>query len=167
MANIGGKVIFFFGTYSFRRFSMIANIFFKVHIWSFYQEAWASPVAQLVKNLPAVWETWVQSLGWEDPLEKGKVTTLQYSGLENSRDYTVHGVTKTQTRLRDSLHFTSLHWSSQIALVVKNLPANAGDRRLRFNPWVRKIPWRREWQFTPVFLPGESYGQSSLVGYSP
>ena len=88
---------------------MIANIFFKVHIWSFYQEAWASPVAQLVKNLPAVWETWVQSLGWEDPLEKGKVTTLQYSGLENSRDYTVHGVTKTQTRLRDSLHFTSLH----------------------------------------------------------
>ena len=35
---------------------------------------WASPVAQLVKNLPAMWETWVQSLGWEDPLEKGKAT---------------------------------------------------------------------------------------------
>ena len=32
------------------------------------------PVAQLVKNLPAIWETWVQSLGWEDPLEKGKAT---------------------------------------------------------------------------------------------
>ena len=36
-----------------------------------------------------------------------------------------------------------------------------------FNPWVRKIPWRREWQPTPVFLPGESHGQRSLVGYSP
>ena len=35
---------------------------------------WASLVAQLVKNLPAMWETWVQSLGWEDPLEKGKDT---------------------------------------------------------------------------------------------
>ena len=35
---------------------------------------WASLVAQLVKNLPAVWKTWVQSLGWEDPLEKGKAT---------------------------------------------------------------------------------------------
>ena len=35
------------------------------------QYSWASPVAQLVKNLPAVWETWVGSLGWEDPLEKG------------------------------------------------------------------------------------------------
>ena len=34
----------------------------------------ASLVAQMVKNLPAVWETWVQSLGWEDPLEKGMAT---------------------------------------------------------------------------------------------
>ena len=36
-----------------------------------------------------------------------------------------------------------------------------------FNPWVRKIPWRRAWQPTPVCLPGESHGQRSLVGYSP
>ena len=39
-------------------------------------------------------------------------------------------------------------------------------RRPGFNPWVRKIPWRRKWQPTPVFLPGESPGQRSLVGYS-
>ena len=39
-------------------------------------------------------------------------------------------------------------------------------RRPEFNPWVRKIPWRREWQPTPVFLPGEFRGQRSLVGYS-
>ena len=39
----------------------------------------ASLVAQLVKNLPAIQETWVQSLGWEDPLEKGKANPLQYS----------------------------------------------------------------------------------------
>jgi len=32
----------------------------------------------------------------------------------------------------------------------------------RFHPWVKKIPWRRAWQLTPVFLPGESYGQRSL-----
>ena len=38
------------------------------------QYSWASLVAQLVKNLPAMWETWVQSLGWEDPLEKRKAT---------------------------------------------------------------------------------------------
>ena len=38
------------------------------------QYSWASLVAQTVKNLPAMWETWVRSLGWEDPLEKGKAT---------------------------------------------------------------------------------------------
>ena len=36
-----------------------------------FQHSWASLVAQTVKNLPAMWETWLQSLGWEDPLEKG------------------------------------------------------------------------------------------------
>ena len=55
-------------------------------------------------------------------------------------------------------------------LVVKNL-ANAraggatGDPG--FNPWVCKIPWRRKWQPTPVFLPEKSHGQRSLEGYSP
>ena len=39
--------------------------------------------------------------------------------------------------------------------------------RPKFNPWVGKIPWRRKWQPTPVFLPGKSHGQRSLVGYSP
>jgi len=40
-------------------------------------------------------------------------------------------------------------------------------RRRGFDPWVRKIPWRRKWQPTPVFLPGKSHGQRSLVGHSP
>ena len=40
-------------------------------------------------------------------------------------------------------------------------------RRLGFNPWLRKIPWRRKWQPTPVFLPGKFHGQRSLSGYSP
>ena len=40
-------------------------------------------------------------------------------------------------------------------------------KRSEFHPWVEKIPWRRAWQPTPVFLPRESHGQRSLVGYSP
>ena len=39
-------------------------------------------------------------------------------------------------------------------------------RRHEFDPWVRKIPWRRKWQPTPVFSPGKFHGQRSLVGYS-
>ena len=53
--------------------------------------------AQLVKNLSAMQETWVQSPGWEDPLEKGKATHSSNSGLENSMECIVHGVTKGQT----------------------------------------------------------------------
>ena len=47
----------------------------------------------------------------------------------------------------------------------KESACNAGD--LGSHAWVRKIPWRRAWQPTPVFLPGESHRQRSLVGYSP
>ena len=48
--------------------------------------------------------------------------------------------------------------------MVKNLPAM---QEAGFDPWVGKIPWRREWLPTPVFLPQEFHGQRSLVGYSP
>ena len=47
-------------------------------------------------------------------------------------------------------------------MVVKNPPA-----RHRFDPLVDKIPWRWAWHSTSIFLPGEPYGQRSLVGYSP
>ena len=55
----------------------------------------------------------------------------------------------------------------QVALVAKKPSTNAGDMRCEFDPCVRKIPWRKAWQSTPVFLSGESNGQSVLVGYSP
>ena len=59
----------------------------------------------MVKNPLAMRETWVRSLGQEDPLEKGTVNPLQYSGLENSLDRgawraTVHRVAKSQTQLK-------------------------------------------------------------------
>ena len=54
-----------------------------------------------------------------------------------------------------------------MVLVVKNLPANVGDERHRFSPWVRKVPWSGKWQPAPVFLPGKFYAQKSLAGYSP
>ena len=80
------------------------------------QSSWASLVAQLVKNPPAMQETPVWSLGWDDPLEKGKATQLQYSGLANFTGCIVHGVTKSRTQLSDfhfllSLSFSILHIS--------------------------------------------------------
>ena len=51
--------------------------------------------------------------------------------------------------------------------VVKSPPASAGDTGDPFHPWVRKTPWRRARQPTPVFLPGKSHRQRSLAVYSP
>ena len=51
--------------------------------------------------------------------------------------------------------------------VVKNPPATQELRRCGFDSWVGKIPWRMEWQLTPVFLLGESHGQRTMAGYSP
>ena len=59
------------------------------------------------------------------------------------------------------------NWATEASLVAqtgKYLPAM---QKPGFHPWVGKIPWRREWQPTTVFLPGEFYGQRSLAGYSP
>ena len=52
--------------------------------------------------------------------------------------------------------------------MVNNLLANAGDAKGAGSiPWVRKIPWRRKWQPTPLYLPGKFHGQRSLADYSP
>ena len=64
----------------------------------------------------------------------------------------------------DILYIYLLIRASLVVQMVKN---HLQCGRLRFHSWVRKIPWRREWQPTPVFLPGESQEQRSLAGYSP
>ena len=66
------------------------------------QYSWAFLVAQTVRNLPAMWETWVQSLGWEDPLKEGMAThsSILAWGIPMDRgawQATVHGVAKSQT----------------------------------------------------------------------
>ena len=82
-----------------------------------------SKVAQIVKNPPAMQETWI-------PLWPPSA---------------FHGLP---------------WWLRQSRICLQY-------RRPRFDPWVRKIPWRREWQPSPVFLPGEFHGQRHLSSCSP
>ena len=77
-------------------------------------------IAQLVNNLPATQETWVQSLGWEDSLEKGMAYPLQYSGLEDSMDCIVHGVVKSGTWLSD-FHFHFSDYKSHFSDYKSNI----------------------------------------------
>ena len=70
-----------------------------------HSSIWASLLAQLVKNPSAMWETWVQSLGWKDPLEKGKAT--HSSTLAWRIPWTVQSLgSQSRTRLSD-LHYLS------------------------------------------------------------
>ena len=65
---------------------------------------------------------------------------------------------------------TGMHLSRELPVAqwVKKPACQYRRRRsLGFDPWVRKIPWRRKWQNTPVVLPGESHAQRGLAGYSP
>ena len=122
-----------------------------------------SLVAQTVKHLPTMWETWVQSLSQEDLLEKAmathssilawKIPWMEEPGKLQSMQL------QSQTRLSN---FTSLlHYRDQEGFLGGTSGKESAcqcmrHRRSRLDPWVGKIPWRRAWQPIPVFLPGES-----------
>ena len=79
-------------------------------------------------------------------------------------------LSRTALRITDIHHIVHSPHSTMdfpIAQMVKNLPAVQETCSAGFDPWVGKFLWRREWQSTPVFLPGEFHGQRSLAGYSP
>ena len=128
------------------------------------------------------------------PGSGGNGNPLQYSCLENlmgraAWHAAVHGVAKesvTTELLNSNIHIHIGYWTAcaqwskirkqpisffsplslgfQVVQVVKSC---LQCRRPGLDPWVGTIPWRRAWQPTPVFLPGESHRQKSLVGYSP
>ena len=86
--------------------------------------------------------------------------SLSYGCMESFRIRTHTGLSKPSRPIKVSLHFQGLPWwldSTESACQCK---------RHGFSLWVRKIPWRRKWQPTPVFLPGKSHGQRSLAASS-
>ena len=109
------------------------------HLYSNISRTWASLVAQTVKNLPIMQETWVRSLGQEDRTEKGM-----------------------------AIHSNILAWRVPRTEEPNDLQS-MGSLRVGHD-WETSLllftfmRWRRKWQPTPVFLPGESQGPGSLVG---
>ena len=89
------------------------------------------------------------TLAWRIPMDRGAWRA------------TVHGGSK-ESNMTECLSTAYSIWVSLVAQTV-----SLQYRGLKLDPWVGKIPWRRAWQPTPVFLPGESHGQRSLEGYSP
>ena len=85
-----------------------------------------------------------------------------FSGLEACGTLAAQpGIEPTPPALGGKVFTTGLPWWQTICLQCRRY------RRCGFDPWVGKIPWRRKWLPTAVFLPGEFHGQRSLAGYSP
>ena len=103
---------------------------------------WASLVAQKLKRLPAMQETRVWSLVWEDPLEKEMATH------SNALAWRIPWMVEPGRLQSMGLQRVGHDWATSLSLFTF-------------------MHWRRKWQPTPVFLPGESHGWWSLVGYSP
>ena len=110
-------------------------------------------------------ETWVRSLGQEDTVEKeiathSSILAWRIPWTEEPGRFPVRGVTRVRNNLATK---------PPPPYVYTGFPGSASGKgpafqcrrlmSLGFNPWVRKIPWKRKWQPTPVFLPSKTYGQ--------
>ena len=154
---------------------------------------WASQVAQMIKNLPAIQKTWVQSLGQQDPLEKGMATHSsiiaqriawteepggpQSTGLQRVRhDWMTNTCTSLHICCICNIHllYPFVCWWT-LTLFLKSwlqwitLQGTWGCRYLS-KTLISFLWWAYVWshlQPTPVFLPGEFHGQRSLENYSP
>ena len=112
--------------------------------------------------------------------EISQARILEWVDISSSKDLVDPEMTLENGRLWNSLTqvlFPSFLYSGCLYLWRKGFPGDSSGKeptcqckRLKrhgFDPWVGKIPWRRKWQSIPVFLPGESHGQRSLVSHSP
>ena len=116
-------------------------------------------------------ETQTRSLGWEKSSGEGNGNPLQYSGLENPHGQrTLVGYSSRDHKESDMTEWLKLlllqTGALQVALVIKNLPADAEDVRNVSSTPGWEDAWSKIWQSVPVFLPGKSHGQRSLAGYS-
>ena len=150
----------------------------------------------MVKYVSSVEETQVRSLDWEDPLEKRMAThsrivtgripwttnpgSLQSMGSQGARsDWAINAFTLllfillSHNSLKRVFLFGRLLSHSPLfrtvcLLIFFVVVFSSGIHLpIRLDPWVGKIPWRRKWHATPIFLPGKSHGQRSQLGYSP
>ena len=128
-----------------------------------YLTVQASLVAQTVKRLSRMRETWTRALGWEDPLEKEMAihsSTIAWKIPWTEEPGRLQSMGSQRIGHNWVISFHLPWW-----LIGKESTCQC--RRCGFDHWVGKILWRKKWQPTPVFLPAKFHGQRSLAGYSP
>ena len=101
---------------------------------------------------------------------RGRQRTKWLDGITDSMDMSL---SKLQEMVKDRevwraiVHGVTKSWAWLSDWTTDGKESAWSCERPGFNPWIRKMPWKRKWQPTSVFLPGELHGQKSLAGYSP
>ena len=101
---------------------------------------------------------------------RGRQRTKWLDGITDSMDMSL---SKLQEMVKDRevwraiVHGVTKSWAWLSDWTTDGKESAWSCERPGFNPWIRKMPWKRKWQPTSVFLPGELHGQKSLTGYSP
>ena len=121
----------------------------------------------MVKNLPAKQEMWVLYLGQKDPWRSKWQPTLVFLPGKSYGQRSLVGYSPQGCKESDMTERVHAKGIGGLPWWLSDKEPTCQCRRHKFDPWVRKIPWWRKWQPTPVFLPGESHEQRSLTGYSP
>ena len=134
------------------------------------QYSWASLVAQLVKNLPAMWETWVWALRWEDPLEEGMAThssILAWRTLWTKEPDRLQSMGSQRVRHDRATSAAHVHICTQCREKTTKLTFFYKKRHVKVNLKDIALSYLglNKFQPTPVFLPGEELEQRSLTGY--
>ena len=139
----------------------------KGDLWAERGRIWAAgsfvQLQDLLPTLPNCWELWI--FQWLPKRSRWHI--LGFKGGVN------HWINLDQNKTADLREFSDKNFPSRLSWLLQSIVpwfrrwrTCPQCRRPRFNPWVRKITWRRKWLPTPVFLPGESLGQRSLAGYT-
>ena len=132
----------------------------------------ASLVAQRIKHLPAMQETWVRPLVWEDPLEKEMATHSSIPAWRIPWTEEPGGLQSAGSQ-RVGHDWATSHTHKELTNIVKLLLIQFhivwilsvfSQCRVSESLFMHTMHWRRKWRPTPVFLPGESQGRRSLVG---
>ena len=139
--------------------------------------AWKTPWMEEAGRLQSmgsrrVRHDWATSLSLSlSCIGEGNGNPLQCSCLENPRDggawwAAIYGVAQSQTQLKQLSSHSSITFIRSGPWWLSGKESSHPCKRCSFDPWIQKIPWRRKWQSTLVFLLRKSHRQRSLAGYS-
>ena len=127
------------------------------------------PTCQYKRHQRCGFNPWVRKIPWRKAWQLTPVSCLENPMDRGAWWAAIYGVAQSPMRLKRISSSSSNGLDGGFHGGASGKEPTCQYRRHRrqgFNFWVRKIPWRRVWQPTPVFLPGEAHGQRSLVGYS-